>query len=177
MYIQLNGPRLAQFDLSWTEEVKLTKASSTTSFLVTSFLRSNFFSKEGEGLLPVRWMAPESLMDGVFTTQSDVWSFGILLWEILSMGANPYPTLSNREVEKLDLLVFIMVSLLQKCGNRNGWNFFLFILYLQSESWFSATTGSTCWTSLFLQQRQERKYLFNTKRKISITVITVYVIC
>ena len=65
-------------------------------------------------------MAPESLMDGVFTTQSDVWSFGILLWEILSMGANPYPTLSNREVEKLDLFVFIMVSLLQKCGNRNG---------------------------------------------------------
>ncbi|XP_035178288.1 proto-oncogene tyrosine-protein kinase ROS isoform X3 [Oxyura jamaicensis] len=54
--------------------------------------------KRGEGLLPVRWMAPESLIDGVFTNRSDVWSFGVLMWETLTLGQQPYPGLSNMEV-------------------------------------------------------------------------------
>ncbi|CAL1682096.1 unnamed protein product [Lasius platythorax] len=53
---------------------------------------------KGEGLLPVRWMAPESLMDGIFTTQSDVWAFGVLIWEITSLGKQPYPGRNNSEV-------------------------------------------------------------------------------
>ena len=50
------------------------------------------------GLLPVRWMSPESLIDGVFTTQSDVWAFGVLMWEVLTLGQQPYPARTNVEV-------------------------------------------------------------------------------
>ncbi|XP_041846405.1 tyrosine-protein kinase Fes/Fps isoform X2 [Melanotaenia boesemani] len=63
------------------------------------------YSAEG-GLrqIPVKWTAPEALNYGRYTTQSDVWSFGILLWETFSMGMTPYTSMTNQqtreEVEK-----------------------------------------------------------------------------
>ena len=48
--------------------------------------------------LPIRWMPPEAVLYGKFTLKSDVWSFGILIWEIYTFGRLPYTGLSNHEV-------------------------------------------------------------------------------
>ncbi|XP_029979596.1 receptor-type tyrosine-protein kinase FLT3 [Sphaeramia orbicularis] len=45
----------------------------------------------GNVRLPVKWMAPESIFQGMYTMKSDVWAYGILLWEIFSLGVTPYP--------------------------------------------------------------------------------------
>ncbi|XP_015714246.1 proto-oncogene tyrosine-protein kinase ROS isoform X2 [Coturnix japonica] len=66
--------------------------------LARDIYKNDYYRKRGEGLLPVRWMAPESLIDGVFTNRSDVWAFGVLVWETLTLGQQPYPGLSNIEV-------------------------------------------------------------------------------
>ncbi|KAJ1122705.1 hypothetical protein NDU88_001190 [Pleurodeles waltl] len=48
--------------------------------------------------IPYRWTAPEALLYGRFSTKADVWSFGVLLFEIITHGQSPYPGLSNSEV-------------------------------------------------------------------------------
>ncbi|XP_052809891.1 proto-oncogene tyrosine-protein kinase ROS-like isoform X2 [Mya arenaria] len=66
--------------------------------LARDIYKNDYYRKEGEGLLPVRWMSPESLVDGVFTTQSDIWAFGVLMWEVVTFGQQPYPARTNIEV-------------------------------------------------------------------------------
>ena len=52
-------------------------------------------------LVPMKWMAPESLTDHVYTTKSDVWGFGILLWELVTLGSSPYPGVSPEQLFRL----------------------------------------------------------------------------
>ncbi|XP_061784123.1 tyrosine-protein kinase FRK [Nerophis lumbriciformis] len=56
-----------------------------------------YAAREGTKL-PVKWTAPEAIRSNIFTIKSDVWSFGILLYEIMTFGKMPYPDMSNYQV-------------------------------------------------------------------------------
>ncbi|KAM8853898.1 fibroblast growth factor receptor 1b isoform 1-T2 [Synchiropus picturatus] len=61
----------------------------------------DYYKKTTNGRLPVKWMAPEALFDRVYTPKSDVWSFGVLLWEVFTLGGSPYPGIPVEELFKL----------------------------------------------------------------------------
>ncbi|XP_034470950.1 tyrosine-protein kinase receptor TYRO3 [Hippoglossus hippoglossus] len=64
---------------------------------------SNYYRQKVALRVPIKWMAMESLSESVYTTKSDVWSFGVTMWEIVSRGRTPYPGVHNHEL--LDLLL------------------------------------------------------------------------
>ncbi|XP_076339513.1 inactive tyrosine-protein kinase transmembrane receptor ROR1-like isoform X2 [Tachypleus tridentatus] len=59
---------------------------------------SDYYRVQSKSLLPVRWMPPESILYGKFSTESDVWSFGVVMWEVFSFGLQPYYGYNNQEV-------------------------------------------------------------------------------
>ncbi|XP_076809101.1 tyrosine-protein kinase Fer-like isoform X2 [Clavelina lepadiformis] len=80
--------------------------SQTCSIKITDFGMSR---EEDDGIytasgymksIPVRWTAPEALNFGQFTSASDVWSFGVLSWEIFAYGKQPYPNMTNLQTRE-----------------------------------------------------------------------------
>lgn len=71
--------------------------------LARDIYKHDYYRKEGEGLLPVRWMSPESLVDGVFTTQSDIWSVTKKCFIILTIKIS----FRNKVLEYLFLVLYV----------------------------------------------------------------------
>ena len=59
---------------------------------------SSDYYRASDGLLPVRWMPPEALLDGMFSTASDIWAFGVFCWEVYTLGQLPYPGCANSQI-------------------------------------------------------------------------------
>ena len=59
---------------------------------------ADYYRVKGSAILPVRWMSPEAIIYGKFSTESDVWSFGVVMWEVFSFAMQPYYGTSNEEV-------------------------------------------------------------------------------
>ncbi|XKL61133.1 hypothetical protein PGB90_008190 [Kerria lacca] len=74
----------------------------------------DYYKIGGTKMLPVRWMAPESIVYGRFTLESDIWSYGVVLWEIYSYGKQPYYGRSNEEAFKC-ILEGILLDIPEQC--------------------------------------------------------------
>ena len=70
---------------------------------------SDYYKKVSSDKIPVRWMAPESIVDRKYSSASDAWSFGVFCWEVFEHGKTPYPGLS------LEALITFLLR-----GNRLG---------------------------------------------------------
>ncbi|CAG5109874.1 Oidioi.mRNA.OKI2018_I69.chr2.g4349.t1.cds [Oikopleura dioica] len=97
-----------------------------SDFGMSKKLSQNYYRKTSKGMLPFKWMAPESLRDAIFTEKSDVWSFGITIWEIFTLGETPYAALTADEIlphlnsgSRLEILENMPRDLLESCWQKN----------------------------------------------------------
>ncbi|XP_068271414.1 high affinity nerve growth factor receptor [Nyctibius grandis] len=89
---------------------------------------TDYYRVGGRTMLPIRWMPPESILYRKFTTESDIWSFGVVLWEIFTYGKQPWYQLSNteaiecitqgRELERPRTCPSEVYTIMQSCWQR-----------------------------------------------------------
>ncbi|XP_068753375.1 ephrin type-B receptor 5-like isoform X2 [Montipora capricornis] len=77
------------------------KVCKISDFGLARDVNADIYVRTSQARLPVKWMPPESLFLGESSTMSDVWSYGIVLWEIFTIGDSPYPGVKSREVASL----------------------------------------------------------------------------
>uniref|UniRef100_A0A672M9X3 Focal adhesion kinase 1 n=1 Tax=Sinocyclocheilus grahami TaxID=75366 RepID=A0A672M9X3_SINGR len=67
-------------------------------FGLSRYMEDSSYYKASKGKLPIKWMAPESINFRRFTSASDVWMFGVCMWEILMYGVKPFQGVKNNDV-------------------------------------------------------------------------------
>ncbi|CAJ0579074.1 unnamed protein product, partial [Mesorhabditis spiculigera] len=60
--------------------------------------RQGVYVKVSKGVIPLRWLSIEAIKDNVYSTKSDVWAYGVVLWEICTLGGFPYATISDKDL-------------------------------------------------------------------------------
>lgn len=105
-------------------EVKISDFGLSQRMVSTNYYRADI----SNDALPIRWMPLEAILYGKFTTASDVWAFGVLLWEIFSYALQPYYGLTHEQVIFLlkegetlkspDDCPETIYSLMNRCWNR-----------------------------------------------------------
>ncbi|XP_067683661.1 hepatocyte growth factor receptor-like [Haliotis asinina] len=66
--------------------------------LCRDIYEKGYYSSDNKKKLPIRWMAPESMERGSYSSKSDVWSLGVVLWEMLTRGSVPYPGVEGWDI-------------------------------------------------------------------------------
>ncbi|VDK82656.1 unnamed protein product, partial [Onchocerca ochengi] len=62
--------------------------------------RHGVYVKTSKGVIPLRWLSVEAIQRNIYSTKSDVWAYGVVLWEICTLGGFPYPTISDKDLLK-----------------------------------------------------------------------------
>lgn len=75
------------------------------------------------GKIPIRWTAPEAIAYRKFTSASDVWSFGIVMWEVMAFGERPYWDMSNHEARFIFHIIFPNLMVEMDCFSQCRSNF------------------------------------------------------
>lgn len=74
-------------------------------------LKNGFYTSNDQEKIPCAWFPPESILEKLFSIKSDVWAFGVTMWEIFTFGERPWPNMSSEQV--LDKIV---TSIPYKCS-------------------------------------------------------------
>ncbi|KAI6660993.1 Transient receptor potential cation channel [Oopsacas minuta] len=116
--------------------------------------KSDYYRIGKEALLPIKWMAPEAIMYGKATIQTDIWSFGVLMWEVFSFAMQPWYGFTNEQViekvkggeilSKPDNCPQLIYSLMLECWDMDPGKRINFESILQRlSSWRVSSTEST----------------------------------
>lgn len=114
--------------------------------------RSGIYVNTRNKKVPLRWLSIEAMRDSLYSSKSDVWAFGIVLWEIGTLGGFPYPTVSNHE-----LLTYLTTG--QRLQRPENCSQSLYDIMLQSWSETPETRPSFAQLVMKLEPQQQKIYI------------------